>query len=168
MLEKYCTKCGKKLPMDARFCLYCGAAITDTSAPEKSGLVTAGGILTIIAASFSAFDGFACWMIGVPALSNRFSGYYGTGYGEILIAIGILAFVSFAFALVSGIQSLRRKMFDLILIGIVLLLLTSIMHFITLSVSLGGIILVLLFAVPIFVLSLLSLVFVTIRKKEFT
>lgn len=177
MTEKYCPKCGKKLPTDAKFCLNCGAPVAELVSKAKSGIVTAAGVLAIIAACVTLIIGLLSLVISILAWP-----YYGEWlefYGGYLV-IGFLNLIGFVFGIAGGIQSLRRKQFNYTLTALSLLLLASFVNFTTISLwaieldfnpyglGLKGLIWAWVFGLPSITLSLLSLVFVAIKKQEFT
>jgi hypothetical protein len=164
------------LPVDANFCLNCGARIIQLTAEKhRSRLVTAGGILVILASCVSAIEGFLAFIVSVIAF-----GYYaealaqGHGLGspewawfyEILFITGLFGLIGFSFGLAAGIQSLRRKQFAFAILGMAFLMFAGFLDFLTVLVPVDewfG----LLFAIPITTLSLLGLIFVAVRKREF-
>lgn len=169
LAERYCPKCGKELAPDANFCPNCGAIIARQGAekPRKSGLVTAGGILTIAAACIAAFDGFVAIAASLISLSFWYTSSYVRGYFQTLVVVGFFALIGFAFGLAAGIQFLRRKQFVFAMVGTSLLMLSGFVNFFMPRMPYSGYVWALMFGLPIVFLSLLGLVFVATRKREF-
>jgi hypothetical protein len=161
---KYCPECGAKLGC------------------KRATILTAAGILTIIAASLCIFIG----IIGVVTYSEDKVVYRewlkedylqeakeypicGTPYPityyhyapppQYLI-VGIFGFLSFLFGLTSGILILLRKLFCLTIIGLALIMGTAVMLIMLdiIFIPLG---------LPILVMGVISTVFTCISKKDF-
>lgn len=171
MGERNCPKCGKEFTPDASFCPNCGAILARYGAerPRKWGLVTAGGILTIVAACIAGISGvLALWL----SLNTLYGGYYLRDL-EISFAIqtiafiGFFALVGFGFGFAAGIQSLRRKQFARTMVGIMLLMFAGILYFLTFALPYNAFIWALMFGLPIVSLSSLGLLFVALRKRDF-
>jgi len=143
----YCPKCGKEVSDDVFYCPYCGTQIKVTI-KKTTGYPIAGGILGIIASCLCIFVGF------ISLISPH-------GWGMFLA--GLFNLIGFAFGLTGGILTLRRKTFPLAIIGISLILTASV---ITMSASLIEPFLI-VFGLPISILSILSLIFTAISKNEF-
>lgn len=168
MSEKFCPNCGKKLPADAKFCLYCGASIKEISVEKaKSGLVTAGGILVILAACICAIQAFISYIATVIG----FVYYPGTimdFYLEIYYVVAFFGLIGFGLGLTAAIQSLRRKSFTLAIFGIVFLMFAGFLDFLIIIIPYGGFEFGIAFGMPIIAFSLLGLIFVATRKVEFS
>jgi hypothetical protein len=172
--EKRCTNCGRILPLDAKFCLNCGSTALETVQKEayllksRSGILTAGGVLTIIGSCIALVGGLIGMAISIVALPSYYYQNYQSGVA-LLLVISLLQIFGFAFGLTSGIQTLRRKQFAISIIRVVFLMFVGFLNFLLLSAPLviGGLAFVLFFGVPFIVLSLLGLIFVSVRKKEF-
>jgi hypothetical protein len=171
MAEKTCTNCGKKLPAEAKFCLNCGKAL-DTVQPYvrqgRSGLLTAGGVLTIIGSCVSLIGGLIALAISISTLTIYSSYYNETSGSAILALIGLFGIFGFAFGLTSGIEALRRKQFVISILGVVFLLVAGILNLLVISVPYVGIGFFLLLGLPYVVLSVLGLIFQAIRIHEFS
>ena len=113
---KHCPECGTKLKEEDKFCPNCGAAIgkESPSYASKSGALTAAGILAIIAACLYIFVIIVCISIMM----------YSAAYGLIL---AILSFFGFTFGLTSGILTLKRRYFYLVISGLVIMILSTIL-----------------------------------------
>ena len=84
------------------------------------------------------------------------------GGGFRFIIIAIIEFIGFAFGLTGGILTLNRKMFPLALTGMALMMLAGILFFVV-SLEWGVIL-----GLPIVVLTVLSIIFISISRREFT
>jgi DNA-directed RNA polymerase subunit RPC12/RpoP len=146
----YCPKCGKEVSDDVFYCPYCGAQIKVTIR-KTTGYPIAGGILGIIASCL-------CIFMGIIGLID--STYY---YDEFVFFMSVFNLIGFAFGLTGGILTLRRKNFPMAIIGISLILTSSV---ITMSATFGSPFLI-VFGLPISILSILSLIFTAISKSEF-
>ena len=125
------------------------------------------GILTIIASCISLIFGiitsFAIisWLLGNPN-------------GGILWALSVLfGYVGFAVGLTAGIFLLKRTHFEFSLSTICFLLISSLLFIFTSLLPLGsgtimGVFLVLYMALPMLIISILSIIFTSISKGEFT
>ncbi|MEM3623077.1 MAG: hypothetical protein QXR76_04840 [Candidatus Bathyarchaeia archaeon] len=108
-----------------------------------------------------------CIFVGILGILTSAQPYYPySRFGMLLM--GIFGLIGFAFGLTGGILTLRRKSFQLAIIGISLILVSG---FITILASttepygyIGGVI----FGIPVIILSILSLIFTSISKSEFT
>ncbi|MCZ2809784.1 MAG: zinc-ribbon domain-containing protein [Candidatus Bathyarchaeota archaeon] len=171
MAERDCPKCGKELAPNASFCPNCGAILARHGAerPRKWGLVTAGGILTIVAACIAGISGvLALWF----SLNTLYGGYYHRVWEiafvfQTLAFIGFFALIGFGFGLAAGIQSLWRKQFARTMAGTTLLMLAGILYFLTFALPDNAFIWALMFGLPIVSLSSLGLFFVALRKRDF-
>ncbi|MEM3578476.1 MAG: zinc-ribbon domain-containing protein [Candidatus Bathyarchaeia archaeon] len=155
----YCPKCGKEVSNEAFYCPFCGTQIK-TAISKKTGFPIAGGILGIIASCICIFVG----ILGILTSAQPYYPYSRFG----MLLMGIFGLIGFAFGLTGGILTLRRKSFQLAIIGISLILVSG---FITILASttepygyIGGVI----FGIPVIILSILSLIFTSISKSEFT
>jgi DNA-directed RNA polymerase subunit RPC12/RpoP len=160
VMNLYCPNCGKEVPNeDAIFCPYCSKPLR--LAKKQSGFPTAAGILTIIAAC-------ATIVIGIFGFLNFASYYpyysrYYVPYWFDNLFIGIWSTICFAVGLSAAIYSIKRTRFVLSIIGTSLLLVTPFVVFTESSFSGLEV-----FGIPVLILSLLSVVFVSISKGEFT
>jgi hypothetical protein len=145
-----CPNCGKEITnSDAIFCPFCSKPIKTQK--KHGGLITASGILAIIASCWALFLGILC-------LSNTSWVYYG----EFIYPVaGVFGIVGFAFGLAGGILTLKRKVFPLAVIGLLLVLVAGIV------MSAVGYSLPFL-ALPIHIMMILSIVFIAISKSDFT
>jgi hypothetical protein len=152
-----CANCGKKATNeDATFCHFCAKPI---KAPQKrTPFPKTAGILTItcsfLAVAISTlYLSAASMSLGYrPGYINGFNVYY-----LYYLATGIFGTFSFPFGLASGIFALKRKRLVFSIFGLCLLTACGVMMLIPL----------LIFGLPILVLSILSVIFVVISKAEF-
>jgi ABC-type branched-subunit amino acid transport system permease subunit len=156
----HCPNCGKEIKdEDALYCPYCSRRIEEASL-KRTGFPVAGGILAIIGSCLSNFLG-----VGGIAISWHANFYVGIDYP--FLFLGLVGVLAFLFGAIGGIMALRRKDFALSVIGACFLLFHSIVTILSFgSVHLweGG----LVYGTPLLVLSILSLVFIAISKKEFS
>ena len=163
----YCPKCGKEIPEESSFCLFCGTPVRVMVAPaKKSSFPMAGGILEIIGACISIIVGLFLIAAFVQVQSNYYSPSYLASFG--FLFIGVFEAVGFAFGLTSGILTLKRKQFTLSVVGVSLLVISGLITIIGLAMQPYGIWAGLLFGTPIIIISVLSLIFISISKKEFS
>ena len=152
-----CPKCGKKLPDEAVYCLFCGTSIKKEK--KRTGFPIAAGVLTIIASCICILVG----ILFIAAFAVETYGYYEVGY----LVPGIFALIGFAFGLTAGILTLKRRTFPLAVIGIIFIMISAFLTFIPFSEYYpwtSG----LLFGLPTLVLSILALIFTAISREEFT
>ena len=149
-----CVGCGKGVCAECKTELggkiYCPNCAEEIFAERKkrSGLLTAGGILSIIGGAFNLINGIAI-MSSFPFLASFPSDSFSTdafpqAFSSAFIGITIWFFVFGGVAVVGGIHALVRKRWGLSLAGGICALLT-----------------------PSFIFGLLAVIFVAIRKKEF-
>jgi hypothetical protein len=158
-----CPNCGEEVrDEDALFCPYCANRLT--LARKRSGFQIAAGVLTIIGACISISIGLL-WLVAFAMYFRTYPFYTPTSY---FLATGIFNVFAFAFGLMSGIFTLRRKHFALSMIGVSLVLVSGFVIIRSLEVmgyeALMG---YLVFGVPIVILSLLGLIFAAISRNEF-
>jgi lysylphosphatidylglycerol synthetase-like protein (DUF2156 family) len=106
---------------------------------KKHGSRIAGGVLTIIA---------SCLLFVAGAISLAFNASWA-------IFIGLFCMIGAAFGLVGGILTLTRRLFALAIIGTVLAMVGGILSFIW------------VIGFPIFLLSLLGLIFTSVAVHDF-
>jgi len=139
----------------------------------RSGLVTAGGVLVIVAACIALINGWLTLLASITVLFYDTIHYkieWLTFY-QMLLAVGFFALVGFAFGFVAGVQSLRRKQFSFAAVGMSLLMFAGILNFFAVTAPYStdaGTFWALAFGGSITILSLLGLVFVATKKQEFT
>jgi hypothetical protein len=145
-----CRNCGKEVvTQDAGFCPYCSKPLTK----KQSGFPTAGGILTI-------FAGCILLVIGLFALvDSSYGDYYYTG--SFLVA-GIFNVIGFGFGLTAGVLALKRETFPLAIIGASLVLISGVVM--AVAIPFVGC----EFAIPVAILSVLGVAFITVSKPEFS
>ncbi len=121
---------------------------------SRSGLLTAGGILSIVAGAFQVIGGLliAILTMGIrllgrlahiPFYPGDWEGCFVHSVSFWLIVVGVPLFALGVVAIVGGVSALRRKSFGLSLAGAVCAL------------------------IPLNLLGLLAVIFVSLRKGEF-
>jgi hypothetical protein len=161
-MNLYCPYCGKEVPNeDTIFCPYCSKPLKLIK--KHSGFPTVAGILTIIAACIVIIFG----TLEYSAIANDYTIYmhYHTSYDAYdvygALITGIWCTICFGLGLAAGVLSIKRRRFVLSIIGTSLLLVTA-LFMLTESIGLA------VLAIPVLILSVLSVVFVGISKGEFT
>jgi len=127
-----CPNCGKEiLDEDASFCPKCGESLepADEMQQKRADLVLASAILTIIAAAFSAGLGY----IALYQYNYWFSIYGSSSPPQILgfLIFGIVNIVASAFAIAGAAFMLKRKFIILSMLGVILLLVSAFVTYIT-------------------------------------
>jgi len=159
-----CPNCGKEIKdEDAVYCPYCKKLLKYIPS-KKTGLPIAGGILIILASCITFFIS----LLEIIASSGTLGIYSSLPLFETLF-LGIFGIIIFALGLTGGIMALTRKNFTLSIVGICFSIVEGFMIIIAGGTAennglMGG----LLLGLPIIVLSILGLIFVTISKAEFT
>jgi hypothetical protein len=133
---------------------------------RKTGFPIAAGILTIIASSITVLTAIVVLVGAVQLFSYS---YFQAGYIAGILSVSAWNVLAFGFGLTGGIFSLRRKHFALSVFGISLLLTAGFATILGIGLIAGnswasG----LLFGFPIIILTMLSLIFDSISKNEFT
>jgi len=130
---------------------------------ERTDLVFAAGILTIISAAFSSGLGYISIYQYVSLLS-----YYGHSLLQGFLILGVFGIVASAFGLVGGIFMLKRKSIKVSMLGVILLLVSVVVTYITIQHYQYGFAEIILFSeISIFILSILSGVLIFTSKTEF-
>jgi hypothetical protein len=158
-----CPNCGELIKDEyALFCPYCANRLS--VAKKRSGFQITAAVLTIVGACLSVSAG----LLGlVPFMSTfgRFSFFATYAY---FLAMGVFNIFSFAFGLLSGLFILRRKHFWWSIIGTSLVLASGFATIVSFGASgVGGIIVGLVFGIPVVILALLGLVFAAVSRNEF-
>jgi len=161
-----CPNCGKEIvDEDATFCPQCGEPLEpeDEMQENLTDLVLAAGILTIIAAAFSAGIAY----ISIYQYTSLLS-YYGHSLLEGFLILGVFAVVASAFGLVGSVFMLKRKRIKISMLGVILLLASVFVSYITIQHYQYGFTDILLFSeISIFIFAILSGVLVFTSKTEF-
>ena len=161
-----CPNCGKEiLDEDAAFCPKCGEPLgpEDEMLQNQTDLVLAAGILTIISAAFSSGLGY----IGIYQYVSLLS-YYGHDLLQGFLILGVFGIVASAFGLAGGVFMLKRKRIKVSMLGVILLLASVVVTYITIQHYQYGFTDILLFSeISIFILSILSGILVFTSKTEF-
>jgi len=127
----------------------------ESSGSQRSGLLTAGGVLSIIGGAFQVIGGGIATALVIAAfIGSRLRPFQGMPFlpgewservmfvGPIWIGVVALGLVLGIVAMVGGVSALRRKSFGLSLAGAIC-------------------------ALPSGILGLLAIIFVSVSKKEF-
>ena len=154
----HCPKCGDNVLEESSFCPHCGAPIEITPIVKikSSNLPLAGGILTII-------DACLCLFIGIVGVLRYAWSFYNYPW---LLFLGLTAFLGFAFGLVGGIAALKRKLYEIALLGVSVIMLSGFVDVVALAAR-HRILLEALLGMPVLILAILSLVFIAISRTEF-
>jgi len=89
----YCRNCGKKLNEGDNACSNCGTMVNTVITEKKGKNKVAAGVLAIL--------------LGTLGIHNFYLGYNGKAIAQLLMTVlscGILAFVSYIWSIVEGIQ----------------------------------------------------------------
>lgn len=137
----------------------------------RTGILTASAVLFVISATIALIG--AIFAFYVTSLLPLYYYYFGMSNGVefgFLMVAGILGILGFVSGLVSGVQSLRRKQFAICISGATLLLLAGTMQFVSTIVFpySGSITFSVFFGVPITILTIFGLIFLIIRRNEFS
>jgi len=131
---------------------------------KRIDLVLAAGILSIIAAAFSSGLGYIAIYQYISLLS-----YYGHSLLQGFLILGVFGIVASAFGLAGGIFMLKRKRIKVSVLGVILLLVSVFVSYITIQHYQYGFTDILLFSeISILIFSILSGVLIFTSKSEFT
>lgn len=162
-----CPHCGEEVPIeDVSFCPKCGKPLDLEQKPTE--LVLAAALLTIISAAFSAGLGYLAFdrCISFLTLDYTFSAVLG------FFIVGILSTIGSAFAIIAGIYMLKRKHVNFSMLGVLILLVSAFGNYIILYyygyVQYGFTEIALFCEITILIFSILSGIFITSSKAEFT
>jgi cation transport ATPase len=162
-----CPNCGKEiLDEDASFCPRCGEPLEaeDEIQQKQTDLVLAAAILSIIAAAFSSGLGYIAIYQYVSLLS-----YYGHSLLQGFLILGVFDIVAAAFALAGGIFMLKRRHIKVSILGVILIVVSVFVTYVTIQHYQYGFMDILLFSeISILIFSILSGVLVFTSKDEFT
>lgn len=155
----HCPRCGRRIPDDAMFCLYCGKSVR----LERTGLPLAGGVLVIISSSISILAGVLFALIYLMSGTYMSSQYYSS-----YPTLSFFSFLGFISGLYGGIHAIKRESYSSAMGGTVMMILMSIIFSMIGSAApySSGFVTV-IFSCPIIILSLLGGAFVASKKKEF-
>jgi len=142
-MSPYCPKCGKEVPEGALYCPHCGRKLRPSM--QKTGFPVASGILCIIASGI-----FIVALLFVMARNAHSYLFFWN--------IFLTTLVGFASGLAGGIVTLNRKFFAVAVS----------MAVVVLACSLYTMLMIPLFGVILLILSIISLIFIFVAKKEFT
>jgi hypothetical protein len=131
---------------------------------SRTGFPIAAGILTIISACTCIVTGIIGLILFAMSSISQF------------LAQGVIAVFAFAFGLASGIMSLKRRYFAMARIGMYIMIVAGLINVAVFGVPLGysysiavaPTLMGLLFGLPILILSVLSIIFVSHSMKEFS
>ena len=127
---------------------------TTTGKKKRTASPAIAGVLTSIAAYMSFFLG----LIGMIGF------LFGVNYEWLFV--GAFSFLGFAFGLTGGILTLMRKHFVLSIIGMTSLVVSGFVAILQYIFNGGNAAIAL--GLPVFVLAILSIVFVAVSKVEFS
>jgi hypothetical protein len=163
-----CPHCGEEVPYEGvSFCPKCGKSLDLQQ--KHTDLVLVAAILTIISAAFSAGVGYLAF--------DRYIGFLGYSLSGVLgfLIVGVLSAVVTVFGIVGGIFMLKKKQVNLSMLGTILLLVSAVGNYLTLqyyrrqySLQYGFMEIALFSTIFILILSILSGIFITASKAEFT
>ncbi len=142
--------------------LICNTNILTDALNMRNGLVTASGILSIIAAFLAIARGFISLDGGVIELTQT----YNPRVSGMLFYGGIIGIVAFAFGLIGGILALRRGHFPIVIIGFALLIVESLSLWLF-NIEFGAWVIFAQFGLPVLVMSLIGVVFAGVGRSEF-
>lgn len=154
-----CLSCGKRADIsDANYCPYCSKSLKmqkNTPFPIVAGaFTTLASCMTLVIGIFfiagALFSSVFAYEFGTVWISNYPINVY-------LLVAGILEIIAFAFGLTGSIYSLKRRRLALSIFGMSLLLASGAMIALPM----------LIYGLPIAILSILSVIFVAISKSEF-
>lgn len=161
-----CPNCGEEiLDEDVSFCPKCGEPLEPEYEiqQKRTDLVLAAAMLTIIAAAFSSGLGYISIYQYISLLS-----YYSHSLLQGFLFLGIFGIVSSAFGLVGGMVMLKRKYIKVSMLGVILLLVSVLVSYITIQHYQYGFTDILLFSeISIFIFSIVSGVLIFSSKAEF-
>ena len=160
-----CPNCGKEiLDEDAPFCPSCGNSLELKA--KRPDFLLAAGILTIIAAAFSAGLGY----IALYQYNSLIS-YYGAELASEFLGFlifGITDIVVSAIAIAGAVFMLKRKNIIFSMMGIILLLVAVIVTYVVVyQYNYGFTDTMLLSEISIMIFSIVSIISVLSSKKEF-
>ena len=162
-----CPNCGKEiLDEDASFCPKCGESLApeDEIQQKRTDLVLAAGMLTIISAAFSSGLGYIALYQYISLMS-----FYGHSLLQGFLILGVFGIVASAFGLAGGIFMLKRKLIKVSMLGVILLVVSVVVTYITIQhYQYGFTEIILLSEISIIMFSILSAIFVFTSKDEFT
>jgi UDP-N-acetylmuramyl pentapeptide phosphotransferase/UDP-N-acetylglucosamine-1-phosphate transferase len=155
----HCPKCGDNVPEESSFCPHCGAPIETAPAIRlrSSNLPLAGGILAII-------DACICAFVGILGVLTYASSIYRHDW---LLLLGLIAFVGFAFGLIGGITALKKKYYEIALLGTSLIMLSGFVDVIAFAAARHRAFLEAALGIPVLILAILSMIFIAISRTEF-
>jgi len=150
----YCSECGKKISAKEK-------------KSNKKGFIISAGILIIIAAGLCMALSGSAFLNAVNTPNPYYYNWDHYNYNsydwiqyEMNLVIALVSIFAFSTGVVSGLLILKRSSFKYSLIGIIFVNIASIL-------SIGNnVIVFLLIGLPVFVLSLITMIF-TIHSKEF-
>jgi len=160
-----CPNCGRDVPEDSIYCLYCGRGIHQSA---RTTVVSAAGTLLIVAAVASLIF----FVQSVQALVQIYRWYPSTVAEEWIVydhALAGFTLTGFVFGLAAGILSLTRKSYRWTMLSAVVCsfsgagawTISMIIPYANLPYSF------LFFFLPVFLTALMSIMFIFPRKAEF-
>jgi uncharacterized paraquat-inducible protein A len=158
-----CPNCGELIKDEyALFCPYCANRLS--VAKKRSGLQISAAVLTIVGACLSVSAG----LLGLVPFMLTFGRFpFFTPYAYSLV-MGIFNIFSFAFGLLSGLFTLRRRHFWWSIIGTSLVLASGFATIVSFGTSgVASLVVGFVFGIPVVILALLGLVFAAVSRNEF-
>jgi len=163
-----CPHCGEEIPYeDVSFCPKCGKSLEVQQ--NRTDLVLAAAMLTIISAAFSAGLGYLAFdrYITYAFAAEQYSFSLIAGF----LIVGVLSTVASVLGIIAGIFMLKRKYVNFSMLGIILLLILAFGNYITLHyygyIQYGFMEIALFCEIAIIIFSILSGMFVAASKTEF-
>jgi hypothetical protein len=183
--RKICPQCKYVVSLETKFCANCGYQFVESifyqppmpqvppqiyPTPKSSqfGLLTAAGVLIIIGSAIVGYDVYS-GMNGVLTLSSwGLTEYWFNYYLGILSISLVCAVLGFSLGLTAGIQVLRKKKFTLSVVGTSVLLIAEFSMVVISAYFYGNILDRAVTSVPSMILAVLGLVFLVVRRREFS
>jgi hypothetical protein len=139
----------------------------ESSGSHRSGLLTTGGILSIVGGASEAAGAviMVCLTIATRELLTRVSPY---PYPGIIwpISAGVFIFALGIVAIIGGVSAMRRRIFGLSLAGAICCQVSSVIYAVMSFFGwplVGGVV----WALAWLILGLLAIIFICLSKKEF-
>lgn len=177
-LGSYCPRCGKDVSRDIIRCSNCGTPIL--LAPPRTGMLLASGVLSIIAAGLFLLAGIIS-LFGFLQMLEQTSvitpGIYNPPSPQIeeLGILGVLNLLSFGWSVTGGVLTLDRKhvmwVFRVFVFAIVGPIIPFGASFTTPQPFFGVnqiVLFFVFFSLPAICLDVVSLIFVTLRREDFS
>jgi len=160
-----CPKCGKILPDDAVYCLYCGHGIQPYA---RTSQVSAGGILIIVAAVTSLII-FIQSLRALITIYNWYPLAVAQAWAPYDLLVAIFTFTGLMFGLSAGILTLARRSYVWTMVSATLCTLSGAATWITSMIAPGSNVQssLIYFFLPLFVPALIGTALIFPRNPEF-